>query len=245
MTGRVLGHYQVLEKLGEGGMGEVYRAADTKLGRDIALKVLPPPVAQDPERLERFQREARALAALDRPTIYHWYQADTAGDIQMLPGLVLSGTNHEGSGPRRADASRSMSAYGAIDMAGNVREWSASASDGSTRIALGGAWSDPAYQYLFADVRSPFDRSAGNGLRCMKRLEKDPSTAVDAPLARTEDTRSGRRAAGLGRRVPRSSRASSRSGRWRSSRASSPPTNRLRTGSNSGSRSRPDTETSA
>jgi eukaryotic-like serine/threonine-protein kinase len=124
-----------------------------------------------------------AFAGKELPTIYHWYQADTAGDIQMLPGLVLSGTNHEGSGPRRADASRSMSAYGAIDMAGNVREWSASASDGSTRIALGGAWSDPAYQYLFADVRSPFDRSAGNGLRCMKRLEKDPSTAVDAPLA--------------------------------------------------------------
>ena len=123
-----------------------------------------------------------AFAGKELPTIYHWYQADTAGDIQMLPGLVLSGTNHEGSGPRRADASRSMSAYGAIDMAGNVREWSASASDGSTRIALGGAWSDPAYQYLFADVRSPFDRSAGNGLRCMKRL-KDPSTAVDAPLA--------------------------------------------------------------
>ena len=124
-----------------------------------------------------------AFAGKALPTVYHWYQADTAGDLQLLPGLVLSGTNHEGSGPRRADASRSMSAYGAIDMAGNVREWSANASDGSTRIALGGAWSDPAYQYLFADVRSPFDRSAGNGLRCIKRLEKDHSSAVDAPLA--------------------------------------------------------------
>ena len=71
--------------------------------------------------------------------------ADTAGRHSAAAGPGLSGTNHEGSGPRRADASRLMSAYGAIDMAGNVREWSASASDGSTRIALGGAWSDPAY----------------------------------------------------------------------------------------------------
>ena len=119
----------------------------------------PPPTPRSPAR------NCRRSITGTRPT--------PPGDIQLLPGLVLSGTNHEGSGPRRADASGSMSAYGAIDMAGNVREWSANASDGSTRIALGGAWSDPAYQYLFPDVRSPFDRSAGNGLRCMKRLEKD------------------------------------------------------------------------
>ena len=123
------------------------------------------------------------FAGKQLPTVYHWYQADTAGDLQLLPGLVLSTTNHEGTGPRRADASGSMSAYGAIDMAGNVREWSANASDGEARIALGGAWSDPAYQYLFADVRPPFDRSPGNGFRAIKRLEKEAPSVADAPLA--------------------------------------------------------------
>jgi serine/threonine protein kinase len=88
MTGRVLGHYQVLEKLGEGGMGEVYRAADTKLGRDIALKVLPPAVAQDPERLERFQREARALAALDHPGIVTVYSVERAEPAAPAGGTV-------------------------------------------------------------------------------------------------------------------------------------------------------------
>ncbi len=123
-----------------------------------------------------------AFAGKELPTVYHWYQADTAGDIQLLPGLVLSTTNHEGTGPRKASASGSMSAYGAIDMAGNVREWSANPSTGSTRIAVGGAWSDPAYLYLFPEVRSPFDRSAGNGFRCMKRLGPEPSAVAERPL---------------------------------------------------------------
>jgi len=125
-----------------------------------------------------------AYAGKELPTIYHWYLADTANDLQLLPGLVLSATNHEGAGPRRASASGSMSAYGAIDMAGNVREWSANASEGSTRVALGGAWSDPAYQYLFPEIREEFDRSPGNGLRCIKRLDsgKD-SAAAPQPLA--------------------------------------------------------------
>jgi eukaryotic-like serine/threonine-protein kinase len=98
MTGRVLGHYRVLEKLGEGGMGEVYRAADTKLGRDIALKVLPPALAQDPERLERFQREARALAALDHPgivTVYSVEQAESTapgdGPVHFLTMQLVEG----------------------------------------------------------------------------------------------------------------------------------------------------------
>ncbi len=67
--GPTIGAYQVIAKLGEGGMGDVYRAHDARLGRDIALKVLPPDVASDPERLERFRREARAVAALNHPHI--------------------------------------------------------------------------------------------------------------------------------------------------------------------------------
>ena len=69
MIGRTLAHYRITAAIGAGGMGEVYRATDTKLGRDVALKVLPAGVASSPERLERFRREAKALAALDHPGI--------------------------------------------------------------------------------------------------------------------------------------------------------------------------------
>ena len=63
-TGDRLGHYEILAPLGAGGMGEVYRAKDTRLGREVALKVLPERLARNPEALGRFQREAQAVAAL-------------------------------------------------------------------------------------------------------------------------------------------------------------------------------------
>ena len=66
--GQNLSHYRILDKIGAGGMGEVYRAMDDKLGREVALKVLPADMARDPDRLARFQREARAVAALNIPT---------------------------------------------------------------------------------------------------------------------------------------------------------------------------------
>ncbi len=68
-AGTRLGPYEVTALIGQGGMGEVYRARDTKLGRDVALKVLPDIFADDPERLARFQREARVLASLNHPNI--------------------------------------------------------------------------------------------------------------------------------------------------------------------------------
>ena len=67
--GSRLGPYEVTALIGQGGMGEVYRAHDTKLGRDVAPKVLPDVFADDPERLARFQREARVLASLNHPNI--------------------------------------------------------------------------------------------------------------------------------------------------------------------------------
>jgi serine/threonine protein kinase len=66
MIGKTLNHYQISEKLGAGGMGAVYRAKDQKLGRDVAIKVLPDEFAQDADRVARFQREAKVLAALKR-----------------------------------------------------------------------------------------------------------------------------------------------------------------------------------
>ena len=70
-VGDKLGHYEVLSLLGQGGMGEVYRARDTTLKRDVALKVLPATFLRDPERMARFQREAEVLASLDHPNIGH------------------------------------------------------------------------------------------------------------------------------------------------------------------------------
>jgi serine/threonine-protein kinase len=84
MTGQTLGSYRVGEKLGEGGMGVVYRAHDTKLGRDVAIKVLPEAFARDPERLARFEREARTLAALNHPNVAHVYGIEQGALVMEL-----------------------------------------------------------------------------------------------------------------------------------------------------------------
>ena len=67
--GHTFCHYRIVERIGAGGMGEVYRARDTKLNRDVALKVLPELLARDPERMARFRREAQVLASLNHPNI--------------------------------------------------------------------------------------------------------------------------------------------------------------------------------
>jgi serine/threonine protein kinase len=69
LIGETLAHYRITGAIGAGGMGEVYRATDTKLGREVAIKVLPPEVARDAERLGRFEREAHLLASLNHPGI--------------------------------------------------------------------------------------------------------------------------------------------------------------------------------
>ena len=69
MIGQSIAHFEITAKIGEGGMGEVYQAIDTKLNREVALKVLPESFAQDPQRMGRFQREAQVLASLNHPNI--------------------------------------------------------------------------------------------------------------------------------------------------------------------------------
>jgi serine/threonine protein kinase len=87
-----LGHYQVLSLLGQGGMGEVYRARDTKLKRDVAIKVLPDAFARDPERMARFQREAEVLASLNHPNIAAIYgMQDRALIMELVEGDASKG----------------------------------------------------------------------------------------------------------------------------------------------------------
>jgi len=89
--GTRLGPYEVLAKLDEGGMGEVYRARDTSLGRDVAIKVLPDAFAQDAERLARFEREARTLASLNHPNIAHVYGFEQAHGVRALVMELIEG----------------------------------------------------------------------------------------------------------------------------------------------------------
>jgi len=82
--GTKLAHYEITGPLGKGGMGEVYRARDPKLGRDVAIKVLPTEMSQDPERLARFDREARTLATLQHANVASIYGFETEGGTPYL-----------------------------------------------------------------------------------------------------------------------------------------------------------------
>jgi TolB-like protein/tRNA A-37 threonylcarbamoyl transferase component Bud32 len=91
LIGETIAHYEITGLLGKGGMGEVYRARDTKLGRDVALKILPDDVAQDAERRARFEREARAIAALNHPNVVTIYAVEEAAGRVLLSMEVIEG----------------------------------------------------------------------------------------------------------------------------------------------------------
>ncbi|HET9481841.1 MAG TPA: serine/threonine-protein kinase, partial [Candidatus Polarisedimenticolia bacterium] len=84
MIGTTLGNYSIEEMLGRGGMGVVYRARDTRLGRPVALKVLPPELVRDEERRRRFMQEARAAAAVNHPAIAQIYDVEEEGDLTFI-----------------------------------------------------------------------------------------------------------------------------------------------------------------
>ena len=94
-AGTELGTHKILALIGVGGMGEVYQAHDSKLGREVAIKVLPEQFARDPERLARFQREAKMLAALNHPNIAAIYGLEQSGNthylvMELVPGQTLA-----------------------------------------------------------------------------------------------------------------------------------------------------------
>src|SRR5689334_6450789 len=92
-AGTRLGPYEILAPLGAGGMGEVYRARDTRLGREVAVKVLPQTFARDPERLVRFEREARAASALSDPHIVAVYDVGREGETHFFVSELVEGSD--------------------------------------------------------------------------------------------------------------------------------------------------------
>src|SRR6266481_8942333 len=91
LLGCQIGSYEILSLLGVGGMGEVYQAHDTKLGRDVAIKVLPSAFVHDPDRLSRFQREARMLASLNHPNIATIYGLEQSEGVHYLVMELVPG----------------------------------------------------------------------------------------------------------------------------------------------------------
>src|SRR5216684_4063876 len=95
-----IAHYRITAKLGEGGMGEVWRATDTKLGRDVAIKILPEVFAQDPDRMARFTREAQVLASLNHPNIAAIYGVEERALVmELVEGPTLADRIGQGSIP--------------------------------------------------------------------------------------------------------------------------------------------------
>ena len=128
-------------------------------------------------------------AGKELPTLYHWYFADTGGDLGELAGVLLPAANFRSAGPRPGSTSRAVGAFGAVNMAGNVREWISNATDKQHRMTVGGSWLDPPYLYSDPAMQSSFDRPLDAGFRCMKRLASvatsDDADAVimEAPRA--------------------------------------------------------------
>src|SRR5262249_60699751 len=104
MIGKTIAHYQIEALLGAGGMGEVYQARDTRLGRSVAVKMLPEIFAKDPERVARFEREAKLLASLNHANIAALYGMEESGGQHFLVMELVEGQTLADRLPRRAVA---------------------------------------------------------------------------------------------------------------------------------------------
>src|SRR5512143_2816692 len=105
-AGARLGPYEILDLVGAGGMGEVYRARDPRLGRDVAIKVLPAEVGADPGRLRRFEQEARAVAALNHPNILTVFDVGTHDGVPYVVTELLEGETLRELASRRVPTQR-------------------------------------------------------------------------------------------------------------------------------------------
>jgi dienelactone hydrolase/predicted Ser/Thr protein kinase len=108
------------------------------------------------------------------PTVFHWSRAAA----QNLSGSVVPVSNFSGRGPAPVGSHRGMHRFGTYDMAGNVKEWCWNLADAGKRYILGGAWDEPVYMFTDAEARSPFDREATFGFRCVKYIGDDPLPAA-------------------------------------------------------------------
>ena len=125
-----------------------------------------------------------AYAGKELPTIYHWYFADTGGDLFALPGVLVPAGNFQSGGPRTGAANKAFGAFGAVNMAGNVREWVSNATDKQRHMTVGGSWTDVPYLYSDPALQSAFDRPLDAGLRCMKRQGGTPLSGDALALLR-------------------------------------------------------------
>lgn len=118
MEGQTVSHYKVLEKLGGGGMGVVYKGRDTKLDRYVALKFLPPELARDYDAKQRFMQEAKAASALDHVNICTIYEIGESADGQLFLAMVYYG----GETPKPRLARGSLPVEEALDIANQVAQ---------------------------------------------------------------------------------------------------------------------------
>ena len=128
------------------------------------------------------------FAGKELPTLFHWYHADTesvSGTFVLIP-TILPSANFSSKGPRTSIGSRTISAFGAVDMAGNVREWVATRTNKGQAIAVGGSWQEVQYQYSYATPYSPWARVEDIGFRCMTRTGATRNEKADAPAEETK-----------------------------------------------------------